>query len=35
MSYNEIDAGWYLPDAKKFNAIVALGREVAGFPRVS
>lgn len=26
--------GFYVPDAKKFNAVVALGREVAGFPRI-
>lgn len=26
--------GWYLPEAQKFSAVVALGREVAGFPRV-
>jgi len=26
--------GWYVPSAKRFNAVVSLGREVAGFPRV-
>lgn len=26
--------GWYLGQSKKFSAIVALGRDVAGFPRV-
>lgn len=26
--------GWYSPTQKKFSAIVALGREVAGFPRI-
>jgi hypothetical protein len=26
--------GWYFPAARRFDAVVALGRDVAGFPRV-
>ena len=30
---NDIE-GYYVPQDKKFNAVVALGKEVAGFPRI-